>query len=241
MTLGRHWLVALVFVGGTLAILPGLPAQEKKPDKKPADEPAEMDPVIELSTTAYKTADFGRENRSPEALVAAGVMLRSLKGAKKTAIAEQPTDEDGKPLEGKALEDKSFGDEAEDLFAEASLTAAELKLARFDAYIDSAKQRNTRGVVGGARSIRRRLGAGQAHHYHFKFECARPCAIGFHASKPLHLTVCREDIDHVWVNGVYQHETQCGVPGGRRGQTAAVGFRIFNPHRHAVEYHLCLK
>jgi hypothetical protein len=234
----------LFCAAGLLAALPGLPAQDKKPEKKTPelqDGPAEMDPVIELSTTAYRTAEFGRDNKSPEALVAAGVMLRSLRAAKKTAITEQPTDENGKPVEGKPLEDRSFADEAAGLFAEASLMAAEMKLDRFDAYIDSAKTRNTRGVVGGARSIRRKIGPGQVHHYHFKFECAKPCVVGFNASKPLHLTVVREDIDHVWINGIHQHETHGGVPGGHLGQKAPVGFRVSNPHKHAVEYHLCLK
>jgi len=100
MTVRLRWLTALLLAGGLLAVPVGTPADDKKEDTPPANQEklAEPDPVLERSTTAYKTADFGRENKSPEALLAAAVMLRSLKGAKKEAITEQPTDENDKPV-----------------------------------------------------------------------------------------------------------------------------------------------
>jgi hypothetical protein len=245
MTLRLRWLTPVLLAGGLLAVLAvWTPAQDKKDEAKPADEkPAEPDPVLELSTTAYKTADFGRENKSPEALVAAAVMLRSLKAAKKEPITEQPTDENGKAVEEKSLADKSFAEEADDLFAEASLMAAELKIDHFDAVIDGAKKRNTRGLVGGARTIRRRIGPGKTETFHFKFQSDKPAPFAFHATHPLHLHAVRTDYDHTWVNGIYQQYVNASPDrvGGKRGQHAPVTFKIHNPHRHAAEYVLFLK
>jgi hypothetical protein len=238
-------LTALLLAGGLLAVPVGTPADDKKEDTPPANQEklAEPDPVLERSTTAYKTADFGRENKSPEALLAAAVMLRSLKGAKKEAITEQPTDENDKPVAEKALADKSFADEAEDLFAEASLMAAELKIDKFDALIDAAKKRNTRGLVGGARTVKRRIGPGKTEVFHFKFKSDEPAPFAFRASHPLRLHVVRTDYGHTWVNGVYQCfvNDNPNLVGGKRGQHAPVTFKIHNPHKRHAEYVLFLK
>jgi len=242
MSARLRWLAALLLAGGMLALWPATPAQDKKTDAEP-DKPAEVDPVLELSTTAYKTADFGRENKSPESLLAAAVMLRSLRSAKKTAITDQPTDENDKAVEEKALADKSFGDEADDLFDEALLMATELKLDGFDRLIESAKKRNARGLVGGARTIRRRIGPGKTEVFHFKFKDHEPAHFAFHASHPLALHVVRTDYGHVWVNGITMHfvNSSPALVGGKRGQHAPVTFKIHNPHKRPAEYTLFLK
>ena len=85
MLLRSILLTACVVASGLLALtLPAISAQDKKtPDEA---ESVDADPVLELATTAYKTEEFGRANNSPESLVAAAIMLRSLKSVTKTAI-----------------------------------------------------------------------------------------------------------------------------------------------------------
>jgi len=243
MSLRWYALTILVLTGGVLVwAAPDTVAQDKKTPG--ASDTVEVDPLLGLATTAYKTAEFGRDSKSPEALVTAAIMLRSLKSAKKTPITEIPTDENGKPIEDKALEDKSFADEADDLFAEASLLATMLKIKGFDAFIDGAKSRNTRNLVGGSRSIRRRIGPGKTEVFHVKFRCAEPCPFALNASHPLYLKVERTDIHHIWVDSTHQHFHHDGFPypGGKRGQHAPVTFRIHNPHkREHAEYHLFIQ
>jgi hypothetical protein len=239
-------LAALLLLAGGLISLPaGVPADDKKADKPAADQekPAEPDPILERVATAYKTADFGRENKSPEALLAAAVMLRSLKGAKKEAITEQPTDENDKAVEEKPLADKSFADEAEELFEEARLMAAELKIDKFDALVDAAKERKSRGLVGGARTVKRRIGPGKTEVFHFKFKSHETAPFAFRASHPLHMHVLRTDYGDTWVNGTfacYVHDNP-NLVGGKRGEHAPVTFRIHNPHKRPAEYVLFLK
>jgi hypothetical protein len=246
MSLRWYAMTMLVLTSGLLALaLPAPSAQDKK--KSGATDEVEVDTTLELATTAYKTAEFGEKNKSPEALVTAALMLRSLKKVKKIAITEVPTDENGKPIEDKALEDKSFEQEAEELFVAASLRAAEWKIEKFDAFIDSARSRKedgTRFVVGGTKSIKRRIGPGRTEVFHVKFRSAEPCPFAFNSSRPLHLKVERTDYHHVWVDGMHQHFHHDGYPypGGKKGQLAPVVFRIHNPHKkeHA-EYHLFIK
>jgi hypothetical protein len=246
MSLRWYAMTVLVLTSGLLALaLPATSAQDKK--KPGVTDEVEVDTTLELATTAYKTAEFGDKNKSPEALVTAALMLRSLKKVKKTAIAEIPTDENGKPVEEKALEDDSFEKEAEELFIAARGMAATLNIKGFDAIVDGAMARNedgTRYVVGGTKSIKRRIGPGKTEIFHVKFRCAEPCPFAFNASRPLHFKVERTDIHHVWVDGTRQHYHHDGhpYPGGKRGELAPVVFRIHNPHKkeHA-EYHLFIK
>jgi hypothetical protein len=241
-----RFVAVLAFTGALLAAT--LPAVEAQSKQRPAETDKDaIDQALELATTAYKTAEFGEKNKSPEALVTAALMLRSLKQIKKTAFTETPTDENGKPVEEKALEDKSFEQEAEDFFVAAELLAATLKIDRFKAFIDGARARkegSTRFVVGGTKSIKRRLGPGKTEVFHVKFRCAEPCPFALNSSHPLHFKVERTDIHHVWVDGMHQHYHHDGMPtpGGKRGELAPVSFHLHNPHkREHAEYHLLIK
>ena len=245
MVLQMRWLAALLLAGGFCTVL-ALPtaADDKKDAPKPepaAEESVAPDPVLELAATAYKTAEFGRENKSPEALVAAALMLRKLTFNKKTPITEQPTDEAGKPIADKSLEEKSFADEAKDLFEEASLMALQLKIKGFDAVIDSAKNREiSRGPAGGPKTIHRKIGPGKTEVFHLKFKDEEPAHFYFHASEPLHLHIERTDIHHVWVDVVNRNyeSHHPGKAGGKKGQLAPVTITIHNPGKKPGDYTL---
>jgi hypothetical protein len=249
MTTKWHWLTILLLACGLFTTATVLPtaADDKKDAPKPEPATAESvapDPVLELAANAYKTAEFGRENKSPEALVAAALMLRKLTFNKKTAITEQPTDENGTPIADKSLEEKSFADEATDLFDEASLLALQLKIMGFDAVIESAKNREvSRGPAGGPKTIHRKLGAGKTEVFHLKFKDEEPAHFHFRASEPLHLHVVRTDYHHVWVDVVsrsYENHHP-GRAGGKKGQLAPVTITIHNRGKKPAEYTLFMK
>src|SRR5580658_4978990 len=218
MSLRSFSLTAFVVAGGLLALT--LPAPSAQDKKTPGEaESGEADSAFELATTAYKAEEFGRANNSPEALVAAAVMLRSLKSVTKTAITEIPTDENGKAIEEKTLEDKSFQQQSDDLFKAASLMAGTLKIEGFNKYIKDAKDRElTRYLAGGAKSIKRRIGPGKTEVFHLKFRNAEPWCVAFNASHPLHLKAVRTDVrDHVdvWFEGMHRHFHHHSHAGGR--------------------------
>jgi hypothetical protein len=238
MTLRWHVLAALLTSGLMAALLPLTFADEKQPADA-SKEAADSNSVIEISTTAYKTMDFGRENKSPEALVVAAIMLRSLKTAKIEPITEVPTDDDGKPITEKALATRSFTDEADDLFEEARGMAIQLKLVGFDAFIDSAKSRATRAVVGGAKSIHRRIGPGHTEHFHFKFENEKPAEVAIHASHTVHVFAEHENNHVVWINGDHRQHAVHERPHGKPKGLATVHVSIHNPDKKThIEYDL---
>lgn len=246
MTAKWHALAAFLLAVGLCASV-ARPAADDKQDVKKRDEANAPNPVIELSTTAYKTAEFGRTNKSPEALVAAALMLRSLQTAKLEPIAEKPTDEDGKPLEDRSVAAESFDDQATRLFAEASLMAAWLGLKGFDKYIESAKSRPTRGIVGGrAKLINRQLSPagqrGSAEVFSFQFENRKPCEIAVNASIPVQLVVQQKLNGIFWANGMTQIGAIQGIPLGRPRETTTVVviLRNLDPER-VVTYQLLVR
>src|SRR5262249_51268691 len=81
----------VLLLGGLLL---GVPSSRAVEDKK--DDELTPDKVVEEITNAYKLADFGHKNKSPEALIAAGSVLRSLKGVKLAKITEEPKVEGNK-------------------------------------------------------------------------------------------------------------------------------------------------
>src|SRR3954463_914467 len=94
------WSGCLLLVGSFLLVAQPTTAADEKPDELTPQQ------VIEEVTNAYKLAEFGRKHGAPEALVAAGSVLRSLKSAKLGTIKEEPKLEDGDKSE--VVEAKSF-------------------------------------------------------------------------------------------------------------------------------------
>ena len=204
MFLKLRWLAVLLVLGGFM--LTGLPApgaDEKKPEKGEPEKTAGQ--VIEDAVTAYKMAEFGRKNDAPEALVAAASMLRSLKGAKLTPVKEKPKVEGDGAAED--VKTKSFGDEAEDLFEEASTLGLKLKQTHVEALIKAAKARQYRGLIGGAQTIKRTISPKQTQVFNFEFEPNKSGSVGFSASFPMKVTVVRSDNSYVIADAVLAQGT----------------------------------
>jgi hypothetical protein len=242
MTMNWHWLASLLLAFGVCTSAAALADGNRKGARTGGDEDA-PNQVIEVSTTAYKTAEFGRAHNSPEALVAAAMMLRSLASAegKIVRITEQPADEDGKPITEKALARRSFGEQADDLFEEARNLALDLKLKNFDAYIKSAQDHKVRGVVGGAKALRRVLRPGRTEVFRFHFQNLKPCEIAIHATQPVHFFA--EQHHHgVWANSLVMHGALLRLPQGKAGGTSAVVIKVKNPHKkNAVVYEMLVR
>ena len=238
----KIWLTTLALTIGLIGLaIPALSAEDAK-DAPPADEAA--NDVLDVSALAYQTADFGHEHGSPESLLAAAVMLHSLKFAKTTPITDLPTDDAGKPITEKSLENKSFDDEANDLFDEAEAMALDMKIPGFAAIIKAAKSRETRGLRGGAKTLRRKIGPRKTEVFHFEFAVGKNAPYTFHASKPLSLKVVHREAGDTWTNGTFRqyHHGNPGRVGGRgKEKYGHVTFTIHNPNKKPAEYTLSIK
>jgi hypothetical protein len=230
------WLAA-----SSLLLLPaGADAQKKKKDPGKAGEQYKAEDVLNDIITAYRLKEFGEKHKSPEALIAAGSLLRKAATAKLENIAEQPTIEDDKGNKVEASKEPaksvSLADEADTIFAHALGLANELKLTGIDKLIQLAekreyKQPGERAVIGGPQAIQRTINPGQTQVYHFKFQPQMPCAIGLRSSFPLQITVVRSDNNQVWVAttttvGVHTHMPG---PGPKKGIPVTVRVRSLAP------------
>src|SRR5437763_36694 len=101
-------LAALLLGGVMLTVQPSRAAEDKEKDKE-----LTPDQVIEEITNAYKLAEFGKKHNAPEALIAAGTVLRSLQGTKLGKITEKPEGDD----KSEVVEPLSFEEQALLLFA----------------------------------------------------------------------------------------------------------------------------
>jgi hypothetical protein len=226
-------MVLLAAVALILGLWPvGADAQKKKDKEPAASEDQAGDDIAEL-VNAYKLAEFGRKNDAPEALITAGSLLRRFAKMQMGKIAEKATIEVEKgakdePLD-KVAQAPDYEEEANALFDEAQALATKLKV-NVDKLIKMAKERpNTRGVIGGPRSISRMVGPKQTLVYHFNFEPHRPCAVGFQASVPLRVTVTRSDNDNPWAAAISTGGVHRGIPGGSRTGVVPVTVRVHNP------------
>ena len=190
MTTRVRWLALLFVSGAALAVLApaGVDAGKTKAEKR-AEEEAEKERAAQQKNadlvsdlvTAYRLADLGRKQKSPEMLITAAGMLRQLSNAKLGTVKEQPvienakgekTDDDPSKLVVKAA---SLLDEANDLFDEAD-AMGQLQKANVGALIKLVKDRplvGYRDVVGGPRSITRNIGGHQNNSFNFEFVCGR--------------------------------------------------------------------
>jgi len=229
MHLKRRWLFGVVAAVVALAGATMLPAAQEKKAAEKSERTA--DDIIADAVTAYKMADFGRDHKSPEALVAAASLLRSLQGIKMDAIAEKPTGEDDKtPADGQEEKVKSFAEQADELFDEASALGLTLKLAYVEPMIKAARAREyrTRAVVGGPKTIRRGIGPRKTESFHFKFQPNQIGSIGFRASIPMKITVVRSDTSNVIADGVVPVGHVVHHFGNERRGTVPVTVRVQN-------------
>ncbi len=243
-----RWLTVIFTAGvGAMLLAPAAVDAQKK-GKKDADESPEQrnaDFISDLMT-AHKLAESGRKEKAPERLITAAGMLRQLSKVKVGAITDEPVveDEKGKAIEGAKAEvakEPSLADEANELFDEAQAMGLQLKV-NLDGLIKLAKWRplppGYRDVVGGPRSICRKIRPRQTQVLNFHFVCGRPAAIGFRASFPMRIQVVRDDIGHIWIDALTTGGVHNGVPGGNPSQRCRVTFRIINIANQVGEFRL---
>lgn len=185
--LGKQWVVAAGVAGsmGMSLVAVAQPKPAATEESNPAAE-ATANLVEDLGTAAQLTA-FGRGElesvtglkglKSPEALVAAGAIY--LRAHKATGGKVQPSEakvmEDGKAVadEGKI---PSMAEEAEALFDEARALAT-TNGAAIEALIKQAKATESRGAVGGPRTITRTIKTGKTHNIDLTFDVRSPASV----------------------------------------------------------------
>jgi hypothetical protein len=157
----------------TLATSP-LEAQKKKERLDPSEkQKVETDPVEALATT-QSLIEYGRNTKSPEALITAAGILHRLKPAKPLDVkATSSTEADPKKtteVGSDALPD--FKAEAKELLAEAK------KLSANDPHIvalaDAVASRATRGASDGPRMFQKPLYAGASDTFTIRFDPGYP-------------------------------------------------------------------
>jgi hypothetical protein len=195
-----RWFLPVLLAGGLLAaVLPSGAAPDKGEEKEKQEKADAIGDLI----TAYKMADFGRESKSPEALIAAASLLRKVsagRAGKLGALTEKPVDDNDKPVAEGTLKTRSLEEEANDLFRDASDLAAagDAKVSKaVDQLIKEAKERKyglddgvtKRGAFGGPKWVSRPIAPGEAHVYNIPFVTGVPAALGLKSTgmAPLHV------------------------------------------------------
>jgi hypothetical protein len=184
---GKRWLVAAVMAGslGTNLIAEAQPKAAATDGEIAAAESTAK--LVEELGTAAQLAAFGRGEmadvtglkgfKSPEALVAAGSIY--LRAHKATGGKVQPSDakvmEDGKAVSEEA-QAPSMADDAEALFDEARALAT-TNGAAIEALIKQAKSVESRGAVGGPRTITRTIKTGKTHNIDLTFDVRSPASV----------------------------------------------------------------
>lgn len=165
----RFWTVlTAVALGGWLSLSPAAA------DDKKSEPVAKADPVadaVRQIAMAYELAEYGRQTRSPEILVAAARILRHIH----TTPGKEPSKvEQGKEEPGDA-EAVSMVKESEKLLAEAkNLAPDDSTIAQL---IDRTMREKSRGAVGGPRSYRHRPGAGAVISMSVRFRGGQPASV----------------------------------------------------------------
>jgi hypothetical protein len=179
-----RWFAPVLLAGGLFAAaLPSGAATDKADEKDQAEKADAISDVI----TAYKMADFGRETKAPEALIAAASLLKKAhagRAGRMEALDVKPVDDKDAAVQGETLKSKDLDQEANDLLDEASgLAAGDPKQsAAVEALIKAARERKygkvTRGAYGGPKWVSRPIAPGESHVYNIAFVSGVPAAIG---------------------------------------------------------------
>src|SRR5262249_28053687 len=146
----------IVGLGATTAA----PADEKggKPDSAAAKAAEDVRNIA----LASQLAEYGRQHKSPESLIAAARILRAIRttpGTDKATVSEGKEEGDGK-------EAPSLLDQSDEMLKEAKHMAPDDSV--IGQLIDRAS-RGKRGSVGGARSYFHRPGAGTVISHNVRF------------------------------------------------------------------------
>jgi len=232
----------------TLLVLPA-PAEDPKPKPPSTAEAAKQATQagdVELLAAAYKLAEIGDKQKSPEALVGAGSLILKLKALTKGEMGElalkpEVQDEKGQPIAGakvEAAKPESLEEIAQVFFDTASNLGKDLKMSdEVEALIKAAKARkydeSPRGAKGGPKWLTRTIGPHQMHVYNWPFHGHSLASVGVRGSAPLHTKMRTGDRIHFdGTTGVGQYSW---VPQGTH-PTATIS--VQNPHNFKVSYQL---
>jgi len=179
-------------------------------EKEAAEAAAHQAEVVASLSQAAELTAFGRGDyaaatglkgfKSPEALVAAGgILLRADKATEMKSLEADvvATNAQGKPVKSEASKAVSLKDQANALFDEARAMVAEDKsrTAGIESLIKQASTiTESRGSVGGARTITRTLNPGETHTVKIGFIGGQSAVVSMTANGPPNLQF---DITHV--------------------------------------------
>jgi hypothetical protein len=236
MTHARRWLAVL-----TVAVLAGLMPPRAADGQQPPPD-AEKSGLDELMA-AYKLADFGRDHKAPEALIAAAGVLRKVHAAtngQMGQVAVKPVDDKDKPVAVEQEKLKSLADEANDLFDEASALGIQLKLPAVEALIKAARKREyelpgERGRAGGPSRVCRRIAPGGVHCYHIPYVAGTPAAIGIQSSNPVRARMVGP-AGNVLFNQVVRVGNYTWIPPAGKGRVRTFTMRVENHGRSPAQY-----
>jgi hypothetical protein len=207
--LRRYTLLALMLAAGVLfAALPsGAADKDEKKESEAETKAAGKATLIVDLITANRMAEFGREHKAPEALVAAGSLLRQAATRANEGLGvlgEKPIDENGKEIKEEPKKSADLKDQARDLFDEARAMASGDKAMM--AVIKEAETREykTRDVFGGPKRVERAINPGQVHVYHIPFITNLPASVGLTSQgSTLHFQIKAGDAELFAVRGNY--------------------------------------
>lgn len=232
----------------TLLVLAGLLGLSLSPAFSQKDEPEVKPPTkeqlankeamgkhIEKLTRAYELADYGKENKAPEALITAARLMRELSKVKfsESKVAPKIETEGGQKPVDEAAAPPDLADESDFLY----LTAGKLAKSQgldLDALIMKSKDGAERSPANGPMAVSRMIGPGQVHTYNLRLIPQVPTHFGFRSSGILRLTVVRTDNSNVYSAGFVTTAHTHWTPGGNR--IAPIHIRIENKNKQPVQY-----
>ncbi len=219
-----RWLVAILLVGLLAAGLtrPAL-GDDKEKDAGKAKEESEEEAnarAMKEIITAAEMADFGGKHNAPEALIAAGSLLRKVafeRGKDFLQPLDTPVvDDKGNKVDVSAVKEKSLEDQARELFNQANAMAVEQKL-NLTRLIKAAREREYkkgRAAFGGPRRVTHRVLRGRWNYYNLSFVPNQTAAVALRSNYPVRLVVWQQGVG-VLSNNVVTAGNYTWVPRGK--------------------------
>lgn len=241
--------LSLSLLAALLALAPS--AAQAPPDRETeAAEKAGTEHLERVALVGQLTV-FGRETRSPEALItAAGLLKRVAQTGGVGALADKPTIERGPDApKDAALVDEAvtpdYDKEIKQLLNDARDFAAARRLnveGLIKDTLERAESDKTRRVVKGPRQASRKIGGGQHHVFHIQVEPNRPFSVCLRASTPLRVSVVRNDNNRAFAlrTAAAFHDTFHPADAGKK-KTVGVTIRIANVGRQGAHYDMLLQ
>jgi len=194
MKMSWYRLIPVLLLCGLLGVnlCPSRAEDEKSSSKDDKDKPDAKQGNVKDIVTAHQMAEFGRSYKAPEALIAAGALLRkvhAMTDGKVDASVDLSATEKG--TDGEA---KSYKDLSDELFDEAT---AMKKSEAVEELIKEAKKREyskpkdfeERGVLGGPKRISRKVDAGGLHRFNINFVANQAGTVALTSDRPVRFII----------------------------------------------------